>query len=252
MISVLDDLRLVPLERLILHEAHDEARLRALRGRIEAEGVQRNPVVVAPFGDGFLVLDGAHRVGALRALGCRRALVQLVEPPRVAESWGHLLDGADLPKLREVGEVQPAGEDGPWLAGVEDAAGGRVFVRAREEGVAAEARAIWALQALYPAGVVVHRVDPEAKIKLGEGEATIRYRPFRPEELVELVRLGRVLPAGITRFRVPERVLGVRLPLEKLLGGDPEERNAELRAFVKRRWDENRVRYYGEPVVLFE
>lgn len=252
MIPALDDLLLVPPERLVLHEAQDEKRLQVLQKRIAAEAVQRNPVVVAPFEEEFLVLDGAHRVGALKALGCRLALVQLVEPPRVAESWGHLISGADLPKLGGIEEVEEVGEEGPWLAGVEDAAGEGVFVRSREGGLAAEIRSTWALQALYPAGVVVHRVDPEASIKLATDEAAIRYRPFRPEELVELVRLGLVLPAGITRFRVPERVLGVRFPLEKLMGGDPEGRNAELRAFVKRRWDENRVRYYGEPVVLFE
>jgi hypothetical protein len=35
-------------------------------------------------------------------------------------------------------------------------------------------------------------------------------------------------------------------------GGDVDARNAELREFVEGRWNENRVRYYGEPVVLFE
>jgi hypothetical protein len=34
--------------------------------------------------------------------------------------------------------------------------------------------------------------------------------------------------------------------------GDAAVRNAELREFVRRRWNEDRVRYYGEPVVLFE
>jgi hypothetical protein len=34
--------------------------------------------------------------------------------------------------------------------------------------------------------------------------------------------------------------------------GDGRRRNAELREFVRRRWSEDRVRYYGEPVVLFE
>jgi hypothetical protein len=37
-----------------------------------------------------------------------------------------------------------------------------------------------------------------------------------------------------------------------MMEGDPRVRNAELRGFVERRWAENRVRYYGEPVVLFE
>jgi hypothetical protein len=34
--------------------------------------------------------------------------------------------------------------------------------------------------------------------------------------------------------------------------GDAPGRNAELKAFVKRLWEENRIRYYEEPVVLFE
>jgi hypothetical protein len=80
----------------------------------------------------------------------------------------------------------------------------------------------------------------------------IRYRSFTPGELAEIVDAGAVLPAGITRFRIQERVLGVRYPLDRMMDGDPRVRNAELRGFVERRWAENRVRYYGEPVVLFE
>jgi L-serine kinase (ATP) / ParB family transcriptional regulator, heme-responsive regulator len=138
------------------------------------------------------------------------------------------------------------------LAEVETAGGRRIFLSSREEGLLAEVRALWALQALYPKGVLVRRVEPDGPVKLAGGEAMIRYRPFAPSELVEIVRAGAVLPAGITRFRVRERVLGVRYPLEKMKNGDAPARNAELRAFVERLWDENRIRYYGEPVVLFE
>jgi hypothetical protein len=31
-----------------------------------------------------------------------------------------------------------------------------------------------------------------------------------------------------------------------------EKQNARLTEYVRRRWDEGRVRLYGEPVVLFE
>jgi L-serine kinase (ATP) / ParB family transcriptional regulator, heme-responsive regulator len=51
---------------------------------------------------------------------------------------------------------------------------------------------------------------------------------------------------------VRERVLGVRYPLDGMKNGDAAARNAELREFVWGRWSEDRVRYYGEPVVLFE
>jgi hypothetical protein len=98
----------------------------------------------------------------------------------------------------------------------------------------------------------VRRVEPDGTARLSDGEVLIRYYPFTPGELAEIVNSGTVLPAGITRFRVRERVLGVRYPLDRMMEGEPRARNAELRAFIESRWEENRVRYYGEPVVLFE
>jgi L-serine kinase (ATP) / ParB family transcriptional regulator, heme-responsive regulator len=253
LIPSLNDLRLLELGRLILHEAHDEDRLASLRGRIEAEGEQRNPVIVSSQGDCCLVLDGAHRVRALEELGCSLVLAQCVEPPERAESWAHLLDGVGLPELRGIEEIEVSElPEGTPLADVEPVGGRRVFLRSRQEGLLAEVRALWALQSLYPEGVVVRRVAANGRLRLAEGEVMIRYRPFAPKELVEIVRSGAVLPAGITRFRVRERVLGVCYPLTKMKDGDTPARNAELKAFVKRLWEENRIRYYEEPVVLFE
>jgi hypothetical protein len=253
LIPSLNDLRLVELERLILHEAHDEDRLANLRGRIEAEREQRNPVIISSQGDCCLVLDGAHRVRALEELGCNLVLAQFVEPPGSAESWSHLLDGVGLDKLRNLEGIEVSERPGGIrLAEVELAGGKRLFLRSREEGLLAEVRALWALQSLYPEGVVVRRIEPNGRLGLVEGEAMVRYRQFTPEELVEVVRSGAVLPAGITRFHVRERVLGVRYPLEKMQDGDAPGKNAELKGFVKRLWEENRIRYYEEPVVLFE
>ena len=113
-------------------------------------------------------------------------------------------------------------------------------------------RALWGLQSLYPKDVLVRRLDPDGAVSLSGREVLIRYRSFTPGELAEIVDSGTILPAGITRFRVRERVLGVRYPLGRMMEGDPHARNAELREFVERSWGEDRVRYYGEPVVLFE
>jgi hypothetical protein len=263
LISSLKDLRLVRGTHLILHEAHDEGRMERLRGRMEAEGELRNPVIVSPHGDSrdseegcFLVLDGAHRARALKELGCRLALVQIVEAPGRAESWGHLVEGIGPRELRGLEGLEVSEKPSETaVAEVRTADGEALFVCAPEGGLAAEVRALWAVQSLYPEGVVVRRVEPgEAgtPVTLAPGEALVRYRPFTPAELVEIVRSGDVLPAGITRFRVEERVLGVRYPLEKMRDGDLAVRDAELRELVEERWAENRIRYYDEPVVLFE
>lgn len=253
MIPSLNDLRLVEPECLILHEAHDEKRLARLRARVEAEGEQRNPVIVSPYEDRYLVLDGAHRVRILAELGYRLVLVQVVEPPERAEGWGHLLGGVGPAELRAVEGVEASEEPGAVpLAEVETAGGETLTLSSADEGLAARVRALWGLQALYPNGEVVRRLEPDGTVRLDVGESLIRYRSFTPKELAAIVDAGAVLPAGITRFRVRERVLGVRYPLARMKDGDAAARNVELREFVRRCWNEERVRYYGEPVVLFE
>ncbi|CAN5208599.1 bifunctional transcriptional regulator/O-phospho-L-serine synthase SbnI [soil metagenome] len=252
MISSLEDLLLVDLGCLILHEAHDEDRLARLRGRIEAEGEQRNPVIVSPHEDRYLVLDGAHRVRALGELGSRFALVQVVEPPEKAEGWGHLLDGVGRPELDDIEGIEVSDRPGDARLAEVETAGETLLLSATQDGLQGRVRALWDLQSFYPRGVVVRRVEPDGTARLSGGEALIRYHSFTPGELAEIVDSGTVLPAGITRFRVRERVLGVRYPLDRMLEGDRSARNAELREFVEGRWEENRVRYYGEPVVLFE
>jgi L-serine kinase (ATP) / ParB family transcriptional regulator, heme-responsive regulator len=249
-IPSLKDLLLVDLGCLILHEAHDEDRLISLRERIQAECEQRNPVIVSPHEDRYLVLDGAHRVRALGELGSRFALVQVVQPPEKAEGWGHLLNGVGRAELDNIKGIEVS-SDVP-LAEVVTAGGETLLLSAKEHGLRGQVRALWALRSFYPRGVVVRRVEPYGTARISGGEALIRYRSFTPAELAEIVDSGTVLPAGITRFRIQERVLGVRYPLDRMMDGDLRTRNAELREFVERRWAENRVRYYGEPVVLFE
>lgn len=253
MIPAIEDLHVVPLDRLQLHEAHDGSRLSLLSERIREEGVQRHPVIVSRQKDGYLVLDGAHRVQALNNLGCRFILAQEIKPPDSAESWGHVLKIPKRSKLQELENVQVLdGDAGSRLAGIEFSGGEQVSMGATGSGLAGEVDGLWGLQKLYPDGGVVYRVDPGATAKLAEDEAIVRYRAFTLEELSEVVRSWAVLPAGITRFRARERILGVRFPLEELENGSLEERNAQLREFIEEHLKQNRVRYYGEPVVLFE
>jgi hypothetical protein len=252
-IPSLRDLRLVDLGCLILHEAHDEDRLIRLRNRMKAEGEQRNPVIVSPHEDRYLVLDGAHRVRALGELGSTLALVQTVEPPEKAEGWGHLIGGIETTELGNLQNIEASEKPGDdTLAEIETAADDTIFLSSTGEGLQGLVSALWSLQSLYPKGVVVHRVESHGAVRLSEGEGLIRYRGFTPEELAYIVDSGTVLPAGITRFRVSERVLGVNYPLKDMSGGDVDAQNHKLGEYVRQRWNEGRVRLYVEPVVLFE
>jgi L-serine kinase (ATP) / ParB family transcriptional regulator, heme-responsive regulator len=253
LIGALKNLRLIALESLLLHEAHDEARLARLAERVQAEGMQRNPVIVAPHGDSYLVLDGAHRFSTLKELGCRLILVQVADMPDEVESWGHLLDERSVRQMPDSPQVEPVGtpENG-YLAELEFAGGEKLWLTARGDDISSVARTLWELQDVYPDGNLVQRVAASEPVEVPEEKALVRYRRFASRELMDLIAAGEVLPAGITRFVVSERILNVCLPLVHLKGGDLEERNQELREFVEDLQRQNRIRRYNEPVILFE
>lgn len=89
--------RIVRLEELRRHEEVDPEALRALRDEISRDGELRCPVIVDD--TSRVILDGHHRVSALRDLGCRLVPAYLVdyEDPRiVVGAWR-----PDLPVTKE-------------------------------------------------------------------------------------------------------------------------------------------------------
>lgn len=63
----------------------------------------------------------------------------------------------------------------------------------------------------------------------------------------------KLLPAGITRFVVPGRVLRVNVDLENLRGKDPlSHKNAWLNRLIAEKFASRSVRYYQEPVYLLD
>ena len=61
---------LVDMARLRGHEQTDETRLNALKAEIESDGMLFRPIVVDEETD--VVLDGHHRLAALKLLGCSK------------------------------------------------------------------------------------------------------------------------------------------------------------------------------------
>jgi len=76
--------RLVRLDALRKHEEVDAAALRSLTAEIRRDGELRCPVIVD--GGSLVILDGHHRVSALRDLGCHVVPAYLVDyrDPRIS------------------------------------------------------------------------------------------------------------------------------------------------------------------------
>jgi hypothetical protein len=79
------------------------------------------------------------------------------------------------------------------------------------------------------------------------------YPQFSPEIVVQVAERGRLLPAGITRFLIPGRILRLNAPLDVLAADvSPGAKADWLDRVVEEKLATRGVRYYEEPVMLLD
>jgi len=71
------NITLIKINKLKSHEAIEPKRLSKLVKRIKRDGYLRNPIVVDR--KSLVILDGHHRLYALKVLGCKKVPVYLID-----------------------------------------------------------------------------------------------------------------------------------------------------------------------------
>jgi L-serine kinase (ATP) / ParB family transcriptional regulator, heme-responsive regulator len=271
-------LSIVPLDQVFLHEEIEQKRVDGLIERLRSDRVLRNPPIVtevkAPAaGTRYIVLDGASRTSALRAIECRDVLVQVVDyasPELRLESWNHLLlDVSPAGLRREIDDLSCIGMEEMAEAAARRAlerrevigyfkfGDGRVAGLRCSGDLAEQARALNQVVETYQRKAEVYRVSTTDLEQLaGEHRrlsAVMVFPKYRPEEIVKLALNGSNVPMGITRHIIPGRALRVNVPLTILESDQSlDEKNTWLDQWLKQKIQERRVRYYQEPVFLFD
>jgi hypothetical protein len=264
-------LDIVPAEKVRLHEHHDQQRTLPLKSRIDNSGVLYNPPIVIPFSNGddeFMVLDGANRVTSLKELGVPHLLVQIIEPDSPGlglQTWNHVIWGIAPQKLiarvEAIGEItfqecEPGQAFSPVdLACIQIADGRDLRLSTRLPEMRSDK--ISELVDLYGSSARFDRTMLEDINNLDglyeQLAALVVYPQFRIEEVIEFCRIGRLLPAGVTRFIVSPRALRVNYPLRNLCGDRSlEEKRDILRTFIQDRLNKKGVRIYTETTVLYD
>jgi hypothetical protein len=288
----LPDLRILTLESLVPHEHTDPRRVDPLIERLKDEAILRNPPIVAPFSDGdahggdsrFVVLDGANRTTALRALGVPHIVAQVVNYDSVQlDVWHHVitdctanellervhsLDGltlrrADLMSARAALARREALafislDDGRRT--IDDAttvhrpssiviSGGR-DLRERTE-------LLNQLVGMYEGCARVQRTTTdsmaEARETFPDASAIVVFPHYEPAEIIDLARTGVRLPAGITRHVLPLRALRLNYPMDVLRSDEPlAKKQGHLSAWIHEKMQRRQVRTYAEPTVMFD
>lgn len=273
----LPHLSILKLDQIIPHEHVDERRIARLIEVIEKEGVLKNPpVVLSPstIFNKYVVLDGASRTAAFRALGIEYILVQVVDPARESiqvRAWNHVVLGAKaedfLAELEQdpVIKITSAEEhdlQSTWNAGnpaISIVTHDQRIFRAQStvEGDELQIEFLnWFANAYHSAGDVERTVTRDAS-QLPELYSNFGYLVILPRfklsDVLNVTQKNLLIPAGLTRFVILPRALRVNYPLFSLMHDQPiEEKRDELRQWIQEKTRQREIRFYGESVFLYD
>ena len=276
-IHKLPNLTFVPLDKILIHEQHDNSRTRPLVIRIRSSGIFRNPPIVTSLQDGsdsYMVLDGANRTMALRALGFPHVLVQLVEPhdPGLSlQTWNHVvwemnarrflenltnIPGIDVQAV-PTGSVQPSLYEACNLVLVRVANGVTYSLNTCARDLEERIHMLNLIVNSYQESARLDRTSTQDVRTLNQIYPLFSGLVIFPQILiVDVMRLaaaGYLLPSGITRVTISPRALHVDYPLSELESGDSlDEKNARLDQWLKELLARKGVRYYAEATYLFD
>ena len=265
-------LRVVPLEQVIPHEHFDPQRVNDLATRLQDEKTLVNPPVVVEWENHYIVLDGATRTTALKQLRYPHVIVQIVPPEDkglLLHTWYHAVSGIApdelfnhlqnsnhyslVPVLPEV--LSSPIDRSLALCGLRIPGKGDFLVSAPTG-----SDPLTALNALVHDYTQIGKITRTLNTDLNEMVAEVPglaalviFPQFTLEDVLQAAVDGQLLPAGITRFVIPGRILRLHAELERLRAQESLARkNAWLDRMLADKLARRNVRFYQEPVILLD
>lgn len=277
--SELLDLEVVNTEMVVPHEHIDQKRVRRLVERLEEDGRLVNPPVTTYWKGRYIILDGATRYSALSQLGYPYVIVQVVQEDQTGfelHTWYHAVsmtesgdeDAGQAALTSQLADIEglmmhsiAAEESRIALAELDTicyfiARNGSLTLATVAPGYN-KLDVMSRLVAAYTDWGTVERTLltdlDRLKAQFPLLAAVAVFPQFKPSEVFDAAAEGRLLPAGLTRFVIPGRILRLNADLARLR---KEETLAEKRAwfneFLAGKLSRSRLRYYQEPVVLLD
>lgn len=263
------ELKLLSSGKILLHEECEDNRFSKLIARFNEERVLYNPLIIGKFEDKFILIDGANRFEALRNIGCKSILGQLVDYSSAdvtLRSWYHFVSAMKMDDLlnycnknslsySECGlHEKPESKKQLIVRSSDNRAVCISLSSDLEEMLGILSR----LNRYYENEFSYSRIDSDTDIsnvkKLSNEEGLLFVFPeFSKNDIVAIAGLKQKLPAGISRHMIPNRVLHIKILIDALLTDEYlEKRNEELEKYVQYKIDTKKVRLYREPILIFD
>jgi len=272
--TALPVLQMLPSELLVTHEDSDPRRVERLSQRLLEEGLLKNPPIVTsiPDDDRYMIMDGANRCSAFRAVGIPHIVTQVVsydDPGVMLDTWYHVISGMALEKfeaalaavefmeLKDCSLEQARAElngERP-LAYIVSEQGVRQ-VRPVGKTYVPAMKVLHAIVGVYRGKADIFRASNDIweiqKPYYPEITALAIFPRVRPQDLLEVAKNGEKIPSGITRHIIPARALNINIPIGILMADWPLERKrAWLDDWWMDRMGANAIRYYAESTFSF-
>lgn len=266
-------LEVVPVDQVTPHEQIDDKRVAGLMERLKNERKLINPPIVTYWNSRYVILDGATRFTSLARLGYPHLVVQIVDAGRddfELHTWYHAIsDSRSFGELQQLlaeiegltlsslppDEIQSAFSAEHALCYFLDHEGNALLVQASPERDRLEV--MNDLVNCYTEWGTVERTLltdlPRLRAQFPQMVAVAVFPQFEPEEVFTAASQGHLLPAGLTRFVIPGRVLRLNADLERLKAEEPlASKRAWFDQFLAEKLARSRLRYYQEPVILLD
>lgn len=251
-------LRVVPLESIRRHEEVDPLRVERLQSRISAEAVQVNPMtcIEAPGGE-LVLLDGATRTETLKRIGLTLAVVQIVEPHSLELStWHHVVRECTPEELLEAVESSPDLDmsENYGTPSIHPYEGASHLVTGAD-GISDNATLSALVRTYIGRWRVTRTTDPRREhvaTSYPGWAAIIEFPTVTIGDVMEAAISNDLLPAGVTRFLVPNRALRLNVPLDHLEGNSVAGAQTALDRLLEERASEGRIRRYEGPIYILD
>jgi len=199
------------------HEQVDPIRLRELKKQLADDGFQKDPIIVED--KNLIVIDGHHRIRALRALGYSRVVahkIDYLEDDRIVlKTWYPVITGSRTELIKALHHCLEAStqQNGRLQDPV-------LIINDREYRLRATRRTI--MDSLLGRFKIEYVPDVETAKKLskdnGYGGAII-FGSISKEDVIRAALSGAVLPPKTTQHIVPNKPVDWFIPLERLNNG---------------------------------
>lgn len=270
----LPDLRILPAKALEPHEDCDPRRVDRLSRRLQAEGILKNPPVVAPIPDSdrYVVLDGANRALSFINLGIPHIIAQLVsyqDSGVELDTWYHVVAGMQIKEFEKaltqvtglnlqgcsLDEARLALENHHAAAYIVSAQGVRMVCNTSHS-LKHDTNLLNDLVSAYKGKSNIYRASNDIWEKqepyYPDITALVIFPPLTPEDIIHAAESGEKIPTGITRHIIPNRALNINIPMEVLEADWSQERKDQwLHDWLMERMAANAIRFYSESTFSF-